>query len=48
VQDKQGVVLAVGEHEEFRSVSEPMSHVAEAELVTGREKIDFVEPEAAE
>lgn len=48
VQDEQGVVLAVGEHEELESVSEPIGHVAEAELVTRREEVDFVEPETAE
>lgn len=48
VQDEQRIVFAVGEHEELKSASEPMHHVAKADLITRREKIDLVEPEAAE
>ena len=48
VQDEQRIVLTVREHEELKSIPEPMHHVAKADLITWCEKIDLVEPEAAE
>ena len=38
-------VFTVGEHEELKSVSERMHHVAKTDLITWCENIGLIEPE---